>query len=104
MGGRLFAAHAVGVQPNLVTAVYAQRVASWQRPDGHWPTGDARPPQSYSLFTATALAVRRMHLYMPAQLGKETLTRSARAISVAAHCRTAQHGGLHVPSLRPVLV
>ena len=79
-GWALIAAHAVGVQPNLVTAVYARRIANWQRPDGHWSTGDDRPPQSYSFFTATALALRAMHLYMPAQLGKETQERSARAI------------------------
>jgi ankyrin repeat protein len=78
-GWALVAAHAAGVQPNLVTAAYARRIATWQRPDGHWPTGDARPPQSYSLFTATALAVETMHLYMPAQLAKEMSERSARA-------------------------
>ena len=79
-GWALIAAHAVGVKPNLVTAVYARRIANWQRPDGHWPTGDDRPPQSYSFFTATALALRAMHLYMPAELDKETQERSARAI------------------------
>jgi hypothetical protein len=79
-GWALIAAHAVGVKPNLVTAVYARRIANWQRPDGHWSTGDARPPQSSSFFTATALALRAMHLYMPAELGKETQQRSARAI------------------------
>ena len=78
-GWALIAAHTVGVQPNLVTAVYARRIANWQRPDGHWSTGDARPPQSYSFFTATALALRAMQLYMPAQLGEETHERSARA-------------------------
>ncbi len=78
-GWALIAAHAAGVRPNLVTAVYARRVANWQRPDGHWPTGDARPPQSYSLFTTTAVALRAMQLYMPAQLRKETDKRLARA-------------------------
>jgi ankyrin repeat protein len=78
-GWALIAAHAAGAQPSLVTAVYARRVANWQRPDGHWPTGDDRPPQSYSLFTATALALRAMHLYMPAQLRKETDERTAHA-------------------------
>ena len=78
-GWALVSAHAVGVQPNLITGVYAQRVASWQRPDGHWPTGDDRPPQSYSFFTVTALAVQTLHLYMPTQLNKETADRSARA-------------------------
>jgi ankyrin repeat protein len=79
-GWALLAAHAAGVQPNLVTTTYARRIAMWQRPDGYWPTGDQRPPQSYSFFTATALAVQAMHLYMPAQLTKETHERSARAV------------------------
>ena len=78
-GWALLAAHSVGVRPNLVTAVYARRIANWQRPDGHWFTGDDRPPQSYSFFTATALALRAMKLYMPAQLGEEVRERSARA-------------------------
>ncbi len=55
-GWALVAAHSAGVKPNLVTAVYARRVANWQRADGHWPTGDDRPPQSYSPITATAVA------------------------------------------------
>ena len=56
-GWALIAAHAVGVQPNLVTAVYARRIATWQRPDGHWSTGDARPPQSSQLLHGHRLSV-----------------------------------------------
>jgi ankyrin repeat protein len=78
-GWALIAAHDAGVQPNLVTAVYARRVANWQRADGHWPTVDERPPQSYSLFTTTAVALRVMQLYMPAQLRGEADERLARA-------------------------
>ena len=78
-GWALIAADAAGVRPNPVTAVYARRIAAWQRSDGHWPTVDARPPQSYSLFTATAVALRAMQLDMPAQLRKETGERLARA-------------------------
>ncbi|MFZ0961129.1 MAG: hypothetical protein WAO35_09500 [Terriglobia bacterium] len=78
-GWALVAAPAVGVRPNMVTAVYARRLATWQRPDGYWPTADDRPPQSYSLFTATAIALRAMHWYMPARLSKETTERSERA-------------------------
>ena len=78
-GWALIAADAVGVRPDLVTAAYAQRVARWQRPDGHWPTLDDRPPQSYSPFTATAVALRAMQLHMPAQLANETSERLARA-------------------------
>jgi ankyrin repeat protein len=78
-GWALIAAHAAGVQSNLVTAAYARRIANWQRADGHWPTGDMRPPQSYSLFTATAVAAHALQLYMPAQLRQETAERLARA-------------------------
>lgn len=78
-GWALIAADAAGVRPDLVTAAYAQRVANWQRPDGHWLTIDDRPPQSYSVFTATAVALRAMQLYMPAQLSNEKTERLARA-------------------------
>jgi ankyrin repeat protein len=78
-GWALIAAHAAGVQPNLVTAVHAQRIASCQRSDGHWPTADNRPPQSYSIFTATAVAILATQLRMPAPLRQETEERLARA-------------------------
>src|SRR5438477_12919054 len=61
-GWALLAADAAVVRPNLVTAIYTRRVAAWHRADGHWPTGDERPPQSHSLFTATAAALRRVQL------------------------------------------
>lgn len=60
----LMAAHAAGLPADLTTAVYAQRLVSWQR-DGHWVTSDFRPPHSSSLFTATATAVRAIRLYLP---------------------------------------
>jgi ankyrin repeat protein len=78
-GWALLAADAAGVRPNLVTAIYARRIANWQRADGHWVTGDARPPQSSSVFTATAVASRALLLYMPVQLRKETDSRMLRA-------------------------
>ncbi len=86
-GWALIAAHAAGVKPNLVTAVYARRIANWQRADGHWPTGDDRPPQSYSIVTATTVALRALQLYMPSQLHQGTEERVARAKTwlLAAH-------------------
>ncbi len=78
-GWALISAHAAGVKPNLVTQVYARRIANWQNTDGHWPTVDDRPPQSYSLFTATAVAMRAIQLYMPGQLRPEVEERTARA-------------------------
>jgi ankyrin repeat protein len=62
----LMAAHAAGVAPGTITAVYAQRLVNWQR-DGHWVTSDFRPPHSSSAFTATATAVRAIGFYAPAE-------------------------------------
>jgi ankyrin repeat protein len=64
-GNELVAAQDAGVAPNLATSIYAWRLVNWQRPDGHWNTFDARPPQSHSRFTATAVALRAVQLYMP---------------------------------------
>ena len=60
----LMAAHASGLARDTVTAVIAQRMATWQR-DGHWVTSDFRPPHSSSPFTATATAVASLRYYMP---------------------------------------
>lgn len=60
----LMAAHAAGLAPDAVTAVYARRLVHWQR-DGHWITSDFRPPHSSSYFTATATAVRAIGFYAP---------------------------------------
>ena len=63
----LVAAQTAGLAPDLTNAVYAKRIASWQR-DGHWTTSDFRPPHSSSLFTATATAMRAIDAYLPPEL------------------------------------
>ena len=63
----LIGAQVAGLAPDLTNAVYAKRIASWQR-DGHWTTSDFRPPHSSSLFTATATAVRAFDAYFPPEL------------------------------------
>src|SRR3954468_10976004 len=78
-GMSLVAAHDAGVPASLSTAVYATLIASRQRPDGRWITVDLRPPQAHSEFTATAVAMRALQLYMPAQLASETHDRVKRA-------------------------
>jgi ankyrin repeat protein len=70
-GYQLVAAHSAGVTPSLTTAIYARRIANLQRKDGHWATFDSRPPQSCSLFSATAIAARSVSLYMPAEFASE---------------------------------
>jgi ankyrin repeat protein len=67
----LMAAHAAGLQPDLITAMYARRIAAWQQQDGHWITSDFRPPHSSSVFTATATAIRAIRQYMPGELAAE---------------------------------
>jgi hypothetical protein len=71
MGYGLIAAETAGVRPNLVTSVLARRFANAQHPDGRWTANDGRPPLSSSEFTATALAIRAISLYMPPQLAAE---------------------------------
>jgi hypothetical protein len=74
----LMAAHASGRASDTVTAVIAQRMATWQR-DGHWVTSDFRPPHSSSPFTATATAVAALRYYMPEESSTERDTAIHRA-------------------------
>ncbi len=71
----LTTASVAGIKPNLTTTAYAQFIASRQMPDGSWPTLDARPPQSHSLFTTTTFSARAIQDYLPVELKNE---RSAR--------------------------
>jgi len=62
-GYGLLAAHAAGLRPSLVTAVYARLIAARQESDGHWETSDLRPPSSYSPFTATTISLLAIRTY-----------------------------------------
>jgi len=74
----LAGADAAGLQPSLVTAVYARLIAARQEADGHWETVDERPPQSYSPFTATALSLAAIQTHGHANWKAETQARVAR--------------------------
>jgi ankyrin repeat protein len=107
----LIAANAAGLQPSLVTAVYARFIATRQFPDGHWETYDERPPQSYSPFTATATAIRAIQLYSHPSLQADTQSRLARArawlLSHPARSteeRTQQLLGLHSADTAPASI
>jgi ankyrin repeat protein len=69
-GHVLLAADAAGIAPSLTTAIYARRLASVQKADGHWDTFDGRPPESISIFTATAICSRVIGRYMPPALAE----------------------------------
>jgi N-acyl-D-amino-acid deacylase len=88
----LLAADAAGVRPSLVTAVLARFLAQRQKPDGHWVNYDERPPQSYSVFTATALAARAIEVYSHPSLRADTRARrqKARAWLAAASPRSIE--------------
>lgn len=77
----LMAAHHAGMPADLTTAVYARRLARWQRPDGRWVTSDFRPPHSSSEFTATASAALALSTYMPQELSAERDAALRRATS-----------------------
>ncbi len=80
-GYAMLAANAAGMRPSLVTAVYARLLAARQEADGHWETVDERPPQSYSLFTATAIALRAIQLYGHSSQKVDIQARAERARS-----------------------
>ncbi len=85
-GFLLTAANAAGVAPNLVTAIYARHIAIRQLPDGHWITADARPPQSYSNITATAVVIRALQVYGHPSLAADTKARVDRAARWLTGC------------------
>lgn len=75
----LISAHAAGLRPNLVTAVYARLIAGRQLPDGTWDSFHQRPPQVYSRFTHTAIALRAIQLYSHPTARADTRIRVQRA-------------------------
>ncbi len=68
-----------GLRPTLATRVFARRILGRQLPDGHWNTIDVRPPQSYSVVTATAVAVRAIQAHLPSSMDDRRQTATARA-------------------------
>lgn len=88
----LTSASVAGIKPNLSTDAYAQFIASSQHADGSWQTFDARPPQSHSLFTTTAVCAKAIRYYLPAQLKKERAARlgQARAWLMKTQPRTTE--------------
>ena len=69
----------IGVKPTLAAQVFARRILTRQLPDGHWSTIDVRPPQSYSVVTATAVAARAIQRYLPASMDAERRVATDRA-------------------------
>ena len=76
---RLVAQGRTAQTPNLVSRVYARLIASRQYPDWHWESFHQRPPQSYSRFTQTALALRAVQEASDSSQRWEVQARVARA-------------------------
>jgi ankyrin repeat protein len=68
---KLWAAEASGFRSNLAIQADVRLMAGRQKPDGHWATMDQRPPQSFSPFTATALAIRTITHYAHPAMASE---------------------------------
>jgi ankyrin repeat protein len=79
LGYSLVAANATGMEPNLVSQVYARLVAGRQEPAGYWDDLHQRPPQSYSNFTQTAIGLRAIQLYSHPSRKADTAACVARA-------------------------
>jgi ankyrin repeat protein len=88
MAYALAAAAPLGLPHSASTGAYARLIARRQLDDGHWLTGEQRPPSS-SPFTATALAVRALQAFLPEEMGQERRMRIDRAEAWLEHSRTA---------------
>ena len=93
----------IGVKPTLATQVFARRILSRQLPDGHWGTIDVRPPQSYSVVTATAVAARAIQRYLPASMDAERRAATDRARGVAPEGRAGGHRRARAAASGPVV-
>ncbi len=69
----------IGVKPTLATQVFARLILNRQLSDGHWTTLDVRPPQSFSIVTATAVAARAIQRHLPASMDAERRAATDRA-------------------------
>ncbi|MGH9668107.1 MAG: hypothetical protein ACRD9L_27120, partial [Bryobacteraceae bacterium] len=86
-GYELLAARAAGVAPTFVTSLSARRIAGYQTPAGNWLMTDERPPSSYSVFTATALAMQAIRNYLPPQFAGDGRARIAKGVGWLANSR-----------------
>ena len=86
-GYQLLTARAAGLQPTFVTSLYTRRIAEYQTADGNWLTVDERPPSSYSVFTATALAIQAIRNYTPPQFAADGRGRIAKGVAWLAKSR-----------------
>jgi ankyrin repeat protein len=75
----LVATAPLGMPKNLATRAYARLIARRQMDDGRWLVFDARPPQSVSEVTGTAVALRALQLYLPDSMAAERKMRVDRA-------------------------
>ncbi|HLJ46567.1 MAG TPA: hypothetical protein VKU01_11200, partial [Bryobacteraceae bacterium] len=62
-----------GQAADLFTDIAVNYIASTQMTDGSWPERWGRPPLEYSAISATAVAIRALHLYgFPSRAGSLT--------------------------------
>jgi len=83
--------HAEGYPADGITDAAVLEVAGLQTADGSWSSGAHRPPSEHSSFSATAVAVRVLQLYMPPGVKDELEKRVARARDWLVHARPRSH-------------
>lgn len=86
-----------GQPPDFFTDVIVNYIASTQMTDGSWPERWGRPPLEYSVISATAVAIRALHLYGFPSRRQEFNDRSSRAAAWLAKARPA---GLEESAMR----
>ena len=86
-----------GQAADLFTDIAVNYIASTQMTDGSWPERWGRPPLEYSAISATAVAIRALHLYGFPNRRQEFNDRCSRG---AAWLRKARAAGLEESAMR----
>lgn len=79
--------HALGYQPDDLTAAMAWYLAETQLPDGSWPGLDVRPPMEAGQIMGTALTVKALQKYAPPYQTRPVQERIARARHWLEQCQ-----------------
>ena len=88
-------------KPDMITAGLIHAIASWQMPDGSWPSLIERPPMEYSTFSHTALSIRALTLYAPEgrRTEIEEKVRRARSWLLTAKPASAEEQAMRIMGL-----
>jgi len=80
-GYALWSLELAGTSPDATTEAVAGYLLRWNAAEGHWRTSARRPPSEASSFTSTAVALRGLRAFAPAEERERFEERTARVLA-----------------------